>query len=392
MGSTVLVAGARTPIGKFLGSLASQTAPQLGGIAVRSALERAAVSADTVEAAIFGNVVQAGVGANPARQAALNGGLSMAVPASTINKLCLSGMAAIAQADFMIRLGYHRAVVAGGFESMSNAPYLSRGARAGLKYGAAALEDALERDALICAIEGEVMGFATERHQQRFGFTRAALDDFSVASHAKAAAAIESGFFAEEIAEVEISGRSGSTLVATDEGVRAGTTAESLARLRPAFTPDGIITAGSSSQLSDGACALVLMDKEEAERQGLEWLAEIVSYGTVAGPDASLLLQPAGAVNDALARADGLTVSDLDVLEINEAFAGVALASVRDLGVSMNKVNPNGGAIALGHPVGMSGARLILTLAHELKRRGGGIGAAALCGGGGQGDAMIIRV
>ena len=392
MSTTVLVEGARTPIGKLLGHLASLPAPELGGIAVAAAIERAGIDADSVDAAILGNVIQAGVGANPARQAALAGGLSMAVSATTINKLCLSGMTAIGQADAFIRSGYHRTVVAGGFESMSMAPYLARGARGGYKYGSAWLEDSLERDALLCSIDGEVMGLATEKYQRAFGFTRADLDEFAAASHEKAAAAISEGRLGDEIVPVAVSSRGGDVVMENDEGVRANTTVESLARLRPAFTADGVTTAGSSSQLSDGACAVVLMSKEEAERQGIQWLAEIVSYGTVAGPDPSLLLQPAAAIRDALNRSGGLRLADLSVVEINEAFAGVALASARELGLTVDKLNPNGGAIALGHPVGMSGARLALTLAYELRRNGGGFGAAALCGGGGQGDALIIRV
>ena len=275
---------------------------------------------------------------------------------------------------------------------MSMAPYLARGARVGYKYGSASLEDSLERDALLCSIDGEVMGLATEKYQRAFGFTRANLDEFAAASHEKAVAAISEGRLGDEIVPVTVSSRGGDVVVEKDEGVRANTTVESLARLRPAFTADGVTTAGSSSQLSDGACAVILMSKEEAERQGIQWLAEIVSYGTVAGPDPSLLLQPAGAIRDALNRSGGLQLADLSVVEINEAFAGVALASARELGLTEDKLNPNGGAIALGHPVGMSGARLALTLAHELRRNGGGFGAAALCGGGGQGDALILRV
>jgi len=390
--TSVIVNGARTPIGKLLGSLSSLSAPELGGIAVRAALERSGVSPDSLEATIFGNVIQAGVGPNPARLAAHNGGVPMSVPATSINKQCLSGMTAIAQIDLAIRAGYLTAGLAGGMESMSQAPHLLRGARSGFKYGPSMLEDALERDGLICGFDGEIMGAATERHQTPFGLTRAEQDAFAALSHAKASAAIAAGRFAEEVTPVTITGRKGDVVVDTDEGVRPGVTAEALGQLRPAFSRDGTITAGSASQLSDGAAALVIMSKDEAERRGLEWLAEIVSYGTVAGPDASLLLQPAGAINNALLRSGSLTVKDLDLVEINEAFASVALLSSRQLGLDMDRVNPNGGAIALGHPVGMSGARLVLTLALELRRRGGGIGAAALCGGGGQGDAMIIRV
>lgn len=390
--TSVIVAGARTPIGKLLGSLKSFTAPQLGGIAIRAALERAGVSGDEIEAVILGNVVQAGVGANPARQAALAGGITMSAPAVTLNKLCLSGLTAIAQADLAIRAGQATIALAGGIESMTNAPHLLRGARSGFKYGSAALEDSLDRDALICSIENKIMGAATESHQASLGLSRAEQDEFSAGSHQKAAAAIAAGRFIEEIVPVTISTRAGDIVFDTDEGVRVDTTAETLAKLRPAFSVDGTITAGSASQLSDGGAALVVMDKDEAIRRGLSWLAEIVSYGTVAGPDASLLHQPAAAIHEALRRSGGLTVADLDVVELNEAFASVAIVSSRQLGLDPATVNPNGGAIALGHPVGMSGARLVLSLALELRRRGGGIGAAALCGGGGQGDALIIRV
>jgi acetyl-CoA C-acetyltransferase len=391
MKTSVLIAGARTPIGKLLGALGTESAPDLGGVAIRAALERGGVSADELDNVLFGNVVQAGVGPNPARQAALNGGVPLSVPATTINKLCLSGMTAIALADQAIRSGYQTTVLAGGMESMTNAPHLALGARKGFKYGPGRLDDALDRDALLCAIDGELMGSATERYQRPYLLTRSEQDDFAAASHEKAAIAIKQGRFAEEIAPVHIRTRTGDLVVDQDEGVRPGTTSADLARLRPAFGPDGTITAGSASQLSDGACAVILMDKDEAERRGLEWIAEVISYGSVAGPDPSLILQPARAIQDALRRHGALTVSDLDIVEINEAFAGVALASTRELALSSKIVNPNGGAIALGHPVGMSGARLVLSLALELRRRGGGIGAAALCGGGGQGDALIIK-
>ena len=392
MRSSVIVAGARTPIGKLLGSLKSFTAPELGGIAIRAALEQAGIAGDEVQSVILGNVVQAGQGANPARQAALNGGVPMTVPAVTLNKLCLSGLAAIAQADLAIRAEQTTISVAGGFESMTNAPHLLRGARTGFKLGNAELEDSLERDALICSIENKIMGVATEDYQSAVGLTRIEQDEFAAGSHQKAAAAIAAGRFAEEIVPVRIKTRVGESIFDTDEGVRSDVTTASLAKLRPAFSTVGTITAGSASPLSDGGAALVVMDKAEAVRRGLPWLAEIISYGSVAGPDGSLLYQPAAAVTDALRRSGGLRVQDLDVIEMNEAFASVAIVSTRQLGVDPDKVNPNGGAIALGHPVGMSGARLVLSLALELKRRGGGIGAATLCGGGGQGDALIIRV
>jgi acetyl-CoA C-acetyltransferase len=392
MSQPVLVAGARTPIGKMLGGLSRLQAPALGAAAIRATLERAGITGDQVDAVIFGNVVQAGVGPNPARLAAVAGGVPMSVPATTVNKLCLSGLAAIAQAAQQVMSGYSEVVVAGGMESMSNAPHLLPGSRRGVRYGEAAFLDSLDSDALVCGFDGIPMGAATERYQAGLGISRQDQDAFGAESHARAAAAIKAGRLAEEIVPLTVDGRRDSTLVENDEGVRPGTTAERLAKLAPAFSENGTITAGSASQLSDGACAVVVMSKDRAEREDLPWIAEIGSYGTVAGPDPSLLLQPANAIRDALRRHRLLDVAALDLIEINEAFAGVALASTRDLGVSPDRVNVNGGAIALGHPVGMSGARLTLTLALELRRRGGGVGAAALCGGGGQGDALIIRV
>jgi acetyl-CoA C-acetyltransferase len=388
----VLVAGARTPIGRLLGSLSSLPAVALGGVAVRAALDRAGITGDQVDAVIMGNVVQAGVGPNPARLAAVAGGVPMGVPATTVNKLCLSGLTAIAQAAMQVAAGYSEVVIGGGMESMSGAPHLLPGVRAGLRYGSGTLDDALDKDALVCGFDGLSMGAATERYQAGNGFTRADQDAFAAESHARAADAIKAGRLAEEITPVAVRGRKGELTVEDDEGVRPGITAQRLAALPPAFSEDGAITAGSASQLSDGACAVVVMGKDRAEQLGLEWLAELGAYGAVAGPDPSLLLQPANAIRDALRRDGTLGVDDLDLIEINEAFAGVGLASIRDLGVSADRVNVNGGAIALGHPVGMSGARLVLTLAMELRRRGGGTGAAALCGGGGQGDALIVRV
>jgi acetyl-CoA C-acetyltransferase len=401
MSQPVIVAGARTPIGKLLGSLAVLPAPDLGGIAVEAALSRAGIVGGQVDAVILGNVVQAGGGPNPARLAAARGGIPMSVPATTVNKLCLSGLTSIAQAGQQIQLGYSQVVVAGGMESMSNAPHLIRDARRGWRYGAGApLEDALDSDALVCGFDGLPMGAATDRYQARLGgISRADQDEFAAESHARAVAAVKEGRLGAEIVPVSAASRKGGeATLEQDEGIRPGATAERLARLPAAFAADGTITAGSASQLSDGACAVVVMDKANAERLGLPWLAEIGGYGTVAGPDPSLLLQPANAVRDALRRdaqgRDGaaLEAGDLDLIEINEAFAGVALASSRDLRVPKDRVNVNGGAIALGHPVGMSGARIVLSLALELRRRGGGTGAAALCGGGGQGDALIIRV
>jgi acetyl-CoA C-acetyltransferase len=390
MPQPVLVAGARTPIGKLLGPLSALSAPELAGRAITAALERAGITGDQVDAVLLGNVVQAGIGPNPARLAAARGGIPMGVPATTVNKLCLSGLTCIAYAAQQVAAGHSQIVLAGGMESMSNAPHLLPGSRRGTKYGNALFLDALDQDALVCGFDGLSMGAATERYQTGLGIEREAQDAFAAESHARAAAAIKEGRLADEIVPVTISGRRGDVTVEEDEGVRPGTTAEKLGALRPAFSENGTITAGSASQLSDGACAVVVMSEERADELGLPWLARIGSYGTVAGPDPSLLLQPANALKDALRRDGGRSVGDLDLIEINEAFAGVALASMRDLGVSADRVNVNGGAIALGHPVGMSGARLVLSLALELRRRGGGTGAAALCGGGGQGDALIL--
>jgi acetyl-CoA C-acetyltransferase len=402
MPQPVIVAGARTPIGKLLGALAPLSAPQLAGAAIAAALDRAGITGEQVDAVILGNVIQAGVGPNPARLGAVAGGVPMRVPATTVNKLCLSGLAAIAQAAAQVSAGYNEIVVAGGTESMTNAPHLLPGSRKGIKYGSVPFADALDHDGLVCGLDGVSMGAATERDQAGLGISRAEQDEFAARSHARAAAAIKDGRLAAEITPVTVATRKGSVTVADDEGVRPGTTAARLAALRPAFAENGNITAGSASQLSDGACALVVMSAERAAGLGLAWIAEIGAYGTVAGPDTSLLFQPANAIRDALRREalrretrgrDGTTrPGDLDLVEINEAFAAITLASARDLGVTADRVNVNGGAIALGHPVGMSGARLALTLALELGRRGGGTGAAALCGGGGQGDALILRV
>ena len=395
MTTSVIIAGARTPIGRLLGSLSGLSASDLGGIAIREALSRAGVAPSDVDAVIMGNVVQAGVGPNPARQAAIAGGIGFEVPAITLNKLCLSGLSAIAHADQLIRLGEHEIIVAGGFESMTNAPHMLLGSRKGTKYGAARMVDALDQDALTCAFDGISMGAATERYQASYGLTREAQDEFANASHARASQAATEGRFDEEI--VEVVNAKGEVILAADEGVRASTTIESLGKLRAAFATPGAeaaatITAGNASQLSDGGAAVVMMSRARAEELGLTWLAEVGAYGNVAGPDPSLVVQPARAIRDALRRDGTLTIEDIDLFEINEAFAGVALASGAELGVSADITNVNGGAIALGHPVGMSGARIVLALALELRRRGGGVGAAALCGGGGQGDALIIRV
>ena len=390
MTSSVIIAGARTPIGRLLGSLSGLSATNLGAIAIREALARSAIPATDVDAVIMGNVVQAGVGANPARQAAVEGGIGFEVLATTLNKLCLSGLSAIAYADQLIRLGQHEVVVAGGFESMTNAPHLVLGSRKGTKYGPGRMVDALDQDALTCAFDGISMGAATERYQAGLGLTRQAQDEFAARSHERAAAAAKDGLFDDEI--VAVASAQGDLLLAHDEGVRPDSTAKRLGQLRPAFSADGTITAGNASQLSDGAAAVVVMSKDRAQRLGLTWLAEIGAHGTVAGPDPSLVIQPANAIQDALRRDGTLEVADLDLVEINEAFASVALASVAQLAVSLDRVNVNGGAIAFGHPVGMSGARLVLTLAHQLRRRGGGNGVAALCRGGGQGDALLLNI
>ncbi|WP_404956391.1 acetyl-CoA C-acetyltransferase [Streptomyces sp. 147326] len=390
--TSVIVAGARTPMGRLLGSLKSFSGADLGGFAIKSALERAGISGDQVQYVIMGQVLQAGAGQIPARQAAVKAGIPMNVPALTINKVCLSGLDAIALADQLIRAGEFDIVVAGGQESMTNAPHLLHKSREGFKYGAIEMLDAMAYDGLTDAFENIAMGESTEKHNTRLGIERAPQDEFAAASHQRAAAAQKNGVFEAEITPVEIPQRKGDPVIfSTDEGIRPETTVESLGKLRPAFAKDGTITAGTSSQISDGAAAVVVMSKAKAEELGLEWIAEIGAHGNVAGPDNSLQSQPSNAILHALKK-EGLEVSDLDLIEINEAFAAVAVQSMKDLGVTPEKVNVNGGAIALGHPIGMSGARVVLHLALELKRRGGGVGAAALCGGGGQGDALIVRV
>ena len=389
MSGSVIVGGARTAIGRLLGSLASFTAPELGAIAIKEAVRRSGISWESIDAVIMGNVVQAGVGPNPARQAAVLAGLPLQIPATTVNKLCLSGLSAIAQADQLIAVGQCDVVIAGGMESMTNAPHIVRGVRRGIKYGQAPFEDALDRDALVDFFDGNSMGCATERYFEPLHIAREELDRFAVQSHMRASQATSSSRLAPEI--VAVPTRAGD--FDTDEGIRAATTLESLSKLPPAFSPTGSFTAGSSSQLADGACAVVVMSQKRAQELGIGWLAEIGYYGTVAGPDPSLLLQPANAIRDALRRDGRLVLDDLDRIEINEAFAAVALASMRDLGADADKVNVNGGAIALGHPVGMSGARLVYSLILELRRLGGSrVGVASLCGGGGQGDALILKV
>ncbi|MFD8687225.1 acetyl-CoA C-acetyltransferase [Streptomyces sp. NPDC059651] len=390
--TSVIVAGARTPMGRLLGSLKSFSGADLGGFAIKAALDRAGIGGDQVEYVIMGQVLQAGAGQIPARQAAVKAGIPMNVPALTVNKVCLSGLDAIALADQLIRAGEFDVVVAGGQESMTNAPHLLPKSREGHKYGAIEMLDSMAYDGLTDAYENIPMGESTEKHNTRLGLGRAAQDEIGAQSHQRAAAAQKNGLFEAEITPVEIPQRKGDpVLFSKDEGIRAETTVESLGKLRPAFAKDGTITAGTSSQISDGAAAVVVMSKAKAEALGLDWIAEIGAHGNVAGPDNSLQSQPSNAIRHALKK-EGIGVEDLDLIEINEAFAAVAVQSMKDLGVTSDKVNVNGGAIALGHPIGMSGARVVLHLALELKRRGGGTGAAALCGGGGQGDALIIRV
>ncbi|WP_407555641.1 acetyl-CoA C-acetyltransferase [Streptomyces sp. Pv4-95] len=388
----MIVAGARTPMGRLLGSLRTFSGADLGGVAIKAALDRAGIGGDQVQYVIMGQVLQAGAGQIPARQAAVKGGIPMNVPALTVNKVCLSGLDAIALADQLIRAGEFDVIVAGGQESMTNAPHLLTKSREGYKYGAVEMLDSMAHDGLTDSFEGVAMGESTEKHNSRLGIARPEQDEVAARSHQRAAAAQKNGLFEAEITPVEIPQRKGEPVIfSQDEGIRGETTTDSLGKLRPAFAKDGTITAGTSSQISDGAAAVVVMSKAKAEELGLEWIAEIGAHGNVAGPDNSLQSQPSNAINHALGK-DGLTVEDLDLIEINEAFAAVAVQSMKDLGVSPEKVNVNGGAIALGHPIGMSGARIVLHLALELRRRGGGVGAAALCGGGGQGDALIIRV
>jgi acetyl-CoA C-acetyltransferase len=389
---SVIVGAARTPIGRLLGSLKDFSGAQLGGVAIKAALEQAGVSPDQVQYTIMGQVLTAGAGQIPARQAAVAAGIPMDVPALTINKVCLSGIDSIALADQLIRAGEFDIVVAGGQESMTQAPHLLPKSRAGFKYGDTTLVDHMAYDGLFCAFDQVAMGASTEKYNSRYGLTREEQDAFAAASHQKAAAAIKEGRFDAEIAPVEIPQRKGDPVVfREDEGVRADTTVETLAKLRPAFASDGTITAGSASQISDGAAAVVVMSRAKAEELGVTPLAEIGAHGVVAGPDASLHEQPSNAIKAALAK-EGIGVDDLDLVEINEAFAAVGLVSTRQLGVPEEKVNVDGGAIALGHPIGASGARLVVHLVHELRRRGGGTGVGALCGGGGQGDALLIKV
>jgi len=390
---SVIVAGARTPLGRLLGSLKDFSGSDLGGMAIRGALDKAGVRGDQVDYVIMGQVLTAGAGQIPARQAAVKAGIPMSVPALSINKVCLSGIDAIALADQLIRAGEFEIVVAGGQESMSNAPHLLEKSRAGFKFGDVTLRDHMDYDGLWDAFTDQGMGLLTEAgNAGDVAFTRAEQDEFSARSHQLAARAWKDGLFDDEVVAVSIPQRKGDPIeFKADEGIRADTTAESLSKLRPAFRKDGTITAASASQISDGAAAVVVMSKAKAEELGLTWLAEIGAHGVVAGPDSTLQSQPARAIIRACAK-EGITPADLDLVEINEAFAAVGLASTKELGIDAGKVNVNGGAIALGHPIGMSGARITLHLALELQRRGGGVGVAALCGGGGQGDALIVRV
>jgi acetyl-CoA C-acetyltransferase len=391
MPGSYIIAGARTPIGKMSGALASFSAAELGGFAIAAALQRAGVQPHEVEHVIMGQVLMAGQGQVPSRQAAAKAGIPMSVPSISINKVCLSGLNSIYMADQMIASGEADIVIAGGMESMTNAPYLAMGARSGFRFGDVSLLDAIQKDGLWCAFDACLMGLGTDRYTEG-NISRDVQDDLAMKSNQRAAAAIAAGKFADEIVPVSIPQRKGDALIVdTDEGVRASTTMESLASLKPAFDKAGTITAGNASQISDAGSAIVMMSKRAAEKRGIKPLGEFVSYGMVAGPDnASLLHQPSRSILRALERA-GKKVSDVDLFEINEAFAAVGIASMRELGISDDIVNVNGGAIALGHPIGMSGNRLALTLLHELKRRGGGMGAAALCGGGGQGDALVVR-
>jgi acetyl-CoA C-acetyltransferase len=392
MPGSVIVSSARTPIGKLSGSLAPFTAMDLGGVAIKAALDRAGVGGDDVDYVIMGQVLQAGQGQITARQAALKAGIPMSTPALTVNKVCLSGINSLYLADQMIQAGDADVVVAGGMESMTNAPYLLPKARAGYRMGNGEILDALIQDGLWCAFDAVHMGSGTERYCGDFGgLTRDAQDEFAAKSHDRAASAMKEGRFADEITPVAIPQRKGDPiLVEEDEGVRPGTTTESLGGLRPAFEADGSITAGNASQISDGAAAMLVMSRERAEALNAAPLAELVGFGMVAGPDTSLLTQPSRAIKRAL-DGSGTKLADVDLFELNEAFAAVGLAAMSDLGITDDVVNVNGGAIALGHPIGMSGTRVVITLVDELRRRGGGLGAAALCGGGGQGDAALVR-
>jgi acetyl-CoA C-acetyltransferase len=392
MSGSLIVSGARTPIGKLLGALAGLSAVDLGALAIAEALARAGVAPEDVDYVVMGQVLGAGQGQITARQAAVRAGIPMVTPATTVNKVCLSGLNAIHLADLMIRAGEAAIVVAGGMESMTQAPYLLPGARAGYRLGDRRVVDSMMNDGLLCAFDHVAMGVSTESFNRALGISRERQDALAALSHQRATAAIKDGRLAEEIVPVSVPQRKGDPVVVdTDEGVRPETSLESLAALGPVFDSEGTITAGNSSQISDGGAAVVVMSPERADELGVTPLGEIMGYAQVAGPDTSLLTQPSHAIRDALSRA-ALEVKDVDLFEINEAFAAVNAASMDDLGVPGDIVNVNGGAIALGHPIGMSGARLVITMLHELRRRGGGLGAVGLCGGGGQGDAAVLRV
>ena len=392
MPGSLIVSGARTPIGKLAGSLSALSAMDLGAVAIKAALSRAGIDPEDVDYVVMGHVLGAGQGQITARQAAVGAGIPMVTPATTVNKVCLSGLNAIHVADLMIRAGDAAIVVAGGMESMTRAPYLLPGARAGYRLGDQRVVDSMMHDGLFCAFDHVAMGMSVDAYSRPLGISRERQDSLAALSHERAAAAIKAGRLAEEIIPVPVPQRKGDPVVVdVDEGVRPETTVESLAGLRPSFDEAGTVTAGNASQISDGAAAVVVMSPERADELGLGPLGEIIGYGQVAGPDASLLTQPSHAIKEAVARA-GLGLGDVDLFEISEAFAAVSAASIDDLGVPGDVVNVNGGAIALGHPIGMSGTRLALTMLYELRRRGGGVGAVGLCGGGGQGDAAVLRV
>jgi acetyl-CoA C-acetyltransferase len=381
------VSAARTPFGKLLGGLAGFSAADLGAHAIKAAVARAGISPDQIDEVLLGHVIQAGTSQSAARKAAVAAGLGFSVPATSINKVCLSGINAVALGRYLINEDAAKIVIAGGMESMTNAPHLLPNFRRGIKYGDGVVIDSMQHDALLCSFENLTMGSATDNFNPRYNLTREVQDEIALQSHLRAAAATQAGLLAAEISEIQV----GEQVIKADEGIRPNTTAEVLAKLKPVFNPTGTITAGNASAISDGAAALVLMSKQNADKLGLEYLAEIISHGSVAGPDTALHEQPANAINAALAKAK-LKISDLDLFEINEAFAAVSAVSMNKLGISADVTNVNGGAIAIGHPVGASGARLLTTLIFELKRRGGGLGAAALCGGTGQGDAIIVKV
>lgn len=381
------MSAARTPFGKLLGGLAGFSAADLGAHAIKAAVARAGISPDQIGEVLLGHVIQAGTSQSAARKAAVAAGFGFSVPATSINKVCLSGINAVALGHYLINEDAAKIVIAGGMESMTNAPHLLPNFRRGIKYGDGVVIDSMQHDALLCSFENLTMGSATDNFNPRYNLTREVQDEIALQSHLRAAAATQAGLLAAEISEIQV----GEQVIKADEGIRPNTTAEVLAKLKPVFNPTGTITAGNASAISDGAAALVLMSKQNADKLGLEYLAEIVSHGSVAGPDTALHEQPANAINAALAKAK-LKISDLDLFEINEAFAAVSAVSMNKLGISADVTNVNGGAIAIGHPVGASGARLLTTLIFELKRRGGGLGAAALCGGTGQGDAIIVKV